>query len=42
MLPKVKFKVKPLEQYKDVMYYFLNPKKIVGIGVKGFLKNIHY
>ncbi|MDP3026496.1 MAG: hypothetical protein Q8N63_02220 [Nanoarchaeota archaeon] len=27
MLPKVKFEVKPLEKYIDVMYYFLNPNK---------------
>jgi len=27
MLPKIKFEVKPLEKYLNVMYYFLNPKE---------------
>ena len=27
MLPKVRFKIKPLKNYTNAFYYFLNPKK---------------
>jgi hypothetical protein len=38
MLPKIKFEIKPLEKYLDVMYYYLNPKESSWDWSKGILR----